>query len=93
MFASLPKRLVLIALLVFSQALYAGHSVKHDSGNQADCQMCLQTSTSGAALPCSGIEPVAQAPVPTVPDHYVAPAALAHFTLAHPSRGPPPSPV
>jgi hypothetical protein len=93
MFASLPARLALIAILVFSQALYAGHSVKHEAGNQAGCDICLQTSAGGAALPCSGIEPTLQVHAPVRPANYVAPAAPVRFTLAHPSRAPPFSPV
>ncbi|MDH5173546.1 MAG: hypothetical protein OEW92_14085 [Gammaproteobacteria bacterium] len=94
MFASLPARLALIAILVFSQALYAGHSVKHDSGNQPDCRICLQTSASGAALPSADFAPAGpQAHLPVCGNYYLAPAIPAFFTLAHPSRAPPSFPV
>jgi hypothetical protein len=89
MFASLPARLALIAVLVFSQALYAGHSVVHDAGSQTDCQICLQTSASGAALTSGSIDPAVPVYTPARTDSYVAPAAPTHFTLSHPSRAPP----
>lgn len=90
MFASLPARLALIAILVFSQAVYAGHSVKHDSGNQPECQICLLTSASSAALPCSYFAPTdLQAHLPDHCDNYLAPAIPTCFSLSHPSRAPP----
>jgi hypothetical protein len=93
MFASLTARLALIAALVCCQALYAGHSVKHDSDHPSECQVCLQTSASGAMLPSRVIEHPVVLHAPDRPQHYLAPAARAYGAVSHPSRAPPAFPV
>ena len=93
MFASLTARLALIAALVCCQALYAGHSVKHHSDHPSECQVCLQSSASGAVLPSHAIEHPAALCAPERPQHYLAPAAPAYCSISHPSRAPPASPV
>lgn len=93
MLAPLPTRLALIAVLVFAQALYAGHSVVHDSGGSSDCQICLQTSVGGAALPTSGFANDIPVYVPIRPECYTAPVAPAFLTFSHQSRAPPLLPV
>jgi len=93
MFASLTARLALIAALVCCQALYAGHSVKHDSDHPSECQVCLQNSASGAMLPSRVIEHPVVLHAPDRPQHYLAPAARAYGAVSHPSRAPPAFPV
>ncbi len=81
-------RLFLIAALVFSQTLYAGHSLLHDNGSQRDCQICLQAAP-GAGLPCSE---AAVQPIDRQPQHAPDPvcAGLAsHHGISHPTRAPP----
>jgi hypothetical protein len=51
MLATPLARLALVAALVFSQALYAGHSVSHDDSGSAACKICLQASSSVAISP------------------------------------------
>ena len=58
---SLLTSFALIAALVLSQAVYADHSLSHRSSSQGDCQVCLQASAAGAALPCT-----VQGPVPAL---------------------------
>jgi hypothetical protein len=81
-------RLFLITALVFSQTLYASHNLLHDTGSQADCQICLQAA-SGAALHCNdtGLQLIGRQP------QQAAGTACASFPsqhgIAHPSRAPP----
>jgi hypothetical protein len=92
MIASLPARLALIAALVFSQALYAGHSVNHDAGSQPDCMICLQSANS-AAVTCDGIQPTVDVYGPVCPESHIALVLPAYFPLNHPSRAPPQFPL
>ena len=81
-------RLFLIAALVFSQTLYAGHSLLHDKDSQADCQICLQAAP-GAALPCNE---TASQPVDRHSQHapdLVCASVSSHHGIAHPTRAPP----
>ena len=81
-------RLLLITALVFSQTPYAGHDLLHDSGSQADCQVCLQ-GASGAALPCKDAE------LQTISRQLqhaaggVCPSFHSRYGNAHPTRAPP----
>ena len=93
MVASLPARLALIAVLVLFQAVYAGHSVQHDSGVQPECNICLQTSAGAAVLPGRAIAVALPPPALDRPAALVAPAAPACPTLFPPSRAPPALPV
>ena len=93
MFAPYLARIALLAALVFSQALYAGHALQHGNDQQADCQVCLQASTSHGALPCQPPTPdIADAP--GEPIQYVVESGF-HSTLScsHPSRAPPAHPL
>ena len=58
MFSSPLARIALIAALVFSQTLYAGHTMLHNDSGQMDCQICLRASPVGVVLPCGKQEPV-----------------------------------
>ena len=89
MFASLSARLALIAALVLSQAIVAGHDLQHDSSNQPECQTCLQTSAGSVALLCSGIHPPATVYDQVLHDSHAVPVTTVFFTLPPPSRAPP----
>ena len=83
-------RVCLIAVLLFSQAIYAGHAMAHDGGNQLDCQLCLHTSTGTAALPRA--EMTASFPIrcgPTLFTQYTTVLIVSAFPKSHPSRAPP----
>jgi hypothetical protein len=87
------KRFSLLAVLVLSQALYAGHATSHISGDRVDCQICLQAS-GGSAVLVSGesrlLMPVCAAPAVSC---HTLPAATASFPTSHPTRAPPSYPV
>jgi len=92
MTASRLKSLLLVAALVFSQALYAGHGVQHDRNTLPHCQICLQASGC-AALACgSSTAEIATYPHARPQRHHL-PVALAAHPNAHPSRAPPPAPL
>jgi len=82
-------RLALIAALVLSQALFAGHSVAHSDGDQSGCPICVQASGgSAAAVDASTSLPN--------PDYFSLPApadreaaATPSFTNPHRARAPP----
>ena len=88
MLASPLARLALIAALVFSQALYAGHSVSHSDNNGADCKICLQASSSVAISP-DAIQPAIPAYQSIANRDYASPTVLFRFPNQHPSRAPP----
>ncbi len=89
MFSSSLARIVLIAALVFSQTLYAGHTMLHNDSSQMDCQVCLHASPVGAALPCDELDSVV-APPSLLPDcGYIAPVISSTFQNSHPTRAPP----
>lgn len=82
-------RFSLLAALVLSQALYAGHSISHAYGDRADCEICLQASSGSAALTCSEIPPLVTV-APTVVESGVAiPAASKTYPNLYPPRAPP----
>ncbi len=87
------KRFSLLAVLVLSQVLYTGHAVSHLGGDQVDCQMCLQTSSGGAALLSadSQLLLLSQGATPIV--NRFTPAAIDSFPNSHPTRAPPFNPV
>jgi len=82
-------RLALIAMLVLSQALYAGHSFVHSDGDQPTCQVCLQASGGSAAAVCT----VTIGPTPIYfslpPLSHREAATISSFTNPHPARAPP----
>lgn len=82
-------RVFLVAALVLSQALYAGHSVVHSDGDRSGCQVCLQASSGSAVAVCAG----AGLPHPLCaflpPPGYYSAAAIPVFTNPHPPRAPP----
>ncbi|MEZ5503851.1 MAG: hypothetical protein R3E50_14765 [Halioglobus sp.] len=82
-------RLALVAALVFSQALFAGHGVVHANGEPADCQICLQACSGGAALPSSEVGPVLTAYAPRLTDSRPLPTATRSLPASHPARAPP----
>ena len=86
---SMLARYALVAALVFSQALYAGHGISHDAGSQSDCQICLQASNSGAAPPAGGIN----AFIDSYALPRIKPGFTAHYSYSfpnsNPSRAPP----
>jgi len=84
--------LALVAALVFSQALYAGHSVSHDKGGRADCQICLQASSSVAISP-DAIQLVIPSYHPPANRSYRSPVAPVRSPNQHLSRAPPASTV
>jgi hypothetical protein len=87
------KRFSLLAVLVLSQALYAGHAVSHISGDQADCQICLQASSGGAALVSTEFEPLLPFHGAPPAVSRFTPAAIVSFPNSHPTRAPPFFPV
>jgi hypothetical protein len=89
MFSSSLARIVLIAALVFSQTLYAGHTMLHNDNSQMDCQLCLHTSPGGAALPSGELQPVTARPSQPRICGYDAPVTSSTFQNSHPSRAPP----
>jgi len=82
-------RLALIAALVLSQAIYAGHSVAHSDGDQSGCPICVQASAGSAAAVDAGNSlpgPIYIAlPAPAQREAAAAPS----FTNPHPARAPP----
>jgi len=89
MFSSPLARIVLIAALVFSQTLYAGHVVLHNDSSQMDCQTCLHASPGGAALPCGELQPAIATLSRPRRCGYIAPVISSTFQNSHPSRAPP----
>ncbi len=89
---SLPRilaRFALLAALVFTQALYAGHAWQHDTDQQADCQICMQASAGMGGLPCESAGPAISA-IPTRSVPAVAePGHGSTLSFSHPSRAPP----
>jgi hypothetical protein len=82
-------RFSLIAALVLSQALYAGHSISHVNGDQVDCHICLQASSGGAALVSGEIgPPVSIHAAPPVCSRLL-PVAITTLPNSHPTRAPP----
>jgi len=93
MFAPYLARIALLAALVFSQALYAGHALQHGNDQQADCQVCLQASTGHGALPCQPPTPAINA-APSGPMlQVVEPGYRTTLSVSHPSRAPPAHPL
>ncbi len=83
-------RLCLLAALLFSQAVYAGHAVAHDNGNQLDCQLCLHTSTGTAALPHTEVTPTFFVPPYFVSfTQHTTVHTASTFQKSHPGRAPP----
>jgi hypothetical protein len=89
MFSSSLARIVLIAALVFSQTLYAGHTMLHSDNSQMDCQLCLHASPGEAALACGELVPAVSLPSLPPGCSYVAPVISSTFPNSHPSRAPP----
>jgi hypothetical protein len=87
------KRFSLLALLVLSQALYAGHAAYHLSGEQVDCQICLQASSGGAALVSAESGPVPAVCAAPAVECRTLPTATVLFPTSHPTRAPPYFPV
>jgi hypothetical protein len=86
-------RFSLLAVLVLSQALYAGHSVSHLNGDHPSCDICLQASSAGAALVSTdSAPPLPTCAVPTLACHTLS-AASATFPDSDPARAPPSNPV
>jgi hypothetical protein len=86
-------RLVLVAALVISQALFAGHSLAHTNGDAPDCQICLQATNGVAALHSAERAPLASTGTNQPDFRRANPVLLAAFNNAHPSRAPPAFPV
>jgi hypothetical protein len=89
MFSSSLARIILIGALVFSQTLYAGHTMLHNDSSQMDCQICLHASPGEAALPCGELKPAVSLPSQPRRCGYVAPVVASTFQNSHPSRAPP----
>jgi len=89
MFSSSLARIALIAALVFSQTLYAGHTMLHSDSSQMDCQVCLHASPGDAALPCGELDPAVSTPSPPRSCGHVTPVSASTFQSSHPSRAPP----
>ena len=82
-------RFALVAALVLSQTLYAGHSVVHSDGDRSACQVCLQASSGSAAVVCTGAAMPLRAYAPLPPPGYHSAAVVPVFTNPHPPRAPP----
>lgn len=82
-------RFSLLAALVLSQALYAGHGVTHAYGDQVDCEICLQASSGSAALTCSEIPPLVTVGPAVVDSGTAVPVASKTFLNPYPPRAPP----
>ena len=82
-------RFSLLAALVLSQALYAGHGVSHTYGDQGDCGICLQASSGSAALTCSEIHPLIAVGPTVMESGSAVPAASKTFPNPYPPRAPP----
>lgn len=79
----------LILALVFAQTLYAGHNNLHQNTDFADCQICLQSSSGGAALPVAHV-----AVTPTdwgrpQSAEYTSRSSISSYPDSHPTRAPP----
>lgn len=86
-------RLVLVAALVISQALFAGHSLAHANGDAPDCQICMQATNGVAALDSAERGPLVVA-CTTQPDASRAnPVFLPVIANTHPARAPPSIPA
>jgi hypothetical protein len=82
-------RFLLVAALVFSQALYAGHGLYHVNGDQTHCQICLQASSGGAALLSSTDGPLCPVLTAAPVFCHVIPVTPVPFTKSHLARAPP----
>jgi hypothetical protein len=89
MSATWLARIALIAALVFSQTLYAGHAFMHDNGSLADCQACVQASAGLAGVPGSETGPVSVARSSVTAADSIAAAVSSTFPHSQPSRAPP----
>ena len=89
MFGSSLARIALIAALVFSQTLYAGHTMLHSDSSPMDCQVCLHASPGDAALPCGELDPAVSTPSPLRRCGYIPPVVASTLQSCHPSRAPP----
>ena len=87
------KRFSLLAVLVLSQALYAGHAAYHVSGEQVDCQICLQASSGGAALVSTDSRPALAVCAAAAVSCHTLPTSTSSFPATHPARAPPSYPV
>jgi len=85
----LLARLALIAALVLSQALYAGHSVTHSDGDRSSCQVCLQASGGSTAAVCTTFVAPTAIRISLPPPSYHGAAGVSAFTNPHPARAPP----
>ncbi|MEZ5571485.1 MAG: hypothetical protein R3E64_05620 [Halioglobus sp.] len=86
-------RLLLVAALVLSQALFAGHSLAHANGDQPHCQICLQASSSGAALTSAEFGPLLTPCTAEPAFTQCTPVTLLVISTDHPARAPPSIPV
>ena len=82
-------RFSLLAALVLSQALYAGHGVSHSYGDQVDCGICLQASSGSAALTSGEIQPLITVGPTVVERGSAVSAASKTFLNPYPPRAPP----
>ena len=88
---SFLTRICLLAVLVISQAVYAGHAVAHEDGSQQNCQICLHSSAGALSLPSK--ETSLSFPVVLSWVHSGKPTTdctVSIFSHSHPSRAPPP---
>lgn len=86
---SFSARVVLIAVLLFAQTVYAGHVLLHVNGEQTDCQICLHGASGSAALPCNELRLLAD--IPALPSERSAadPFLSSSFQGFRPSRDSP----
>ena len=89
MISSSLAKVVLISALVFSQTLYAGHTMLHNDSSQMDCQICLHATPGGAVLPAGELDAIINLPYQPHRCSRVAPAISSTFHNPHPSRAPP----
>jgi len=47
--------LLLVVILVVSQAIYAGHDPLHHENGSLDCEICLYAASAGSALASSEV--------------------------------------
>lgn len=86
-------RLVLVAALVISQALFAGHSLAHANGDAPDCQICMQASNGVAALSSAEHGPLAVACTAEPGARHANIVYPSVCPNTHPPRAPPSTPV
>ncbi|HEY6130497.1 MAG TPA: hypothetical protein VIV27_00685 [Halioglobus sp.] len=82
-------RFALVAALVLSQTLYAGHGVVHNNGDKVDCQICLQASTGSAVLAGTEVQPLIAIDTTIRDSGTTVPAAASTLPNSHPTRAPP----